>query len=235
MKAFVKVFVVFLGVPFGAAAAALGIIGIYSGWATPEAAFKWTMGMLPWIIGLSAFLAAGFVSVKDKHALAELTTPRIKIAYYGTDFSEDERDSTIDGVLAYIELTGLSHKRVDFHVWCSDAMHTERGKQNLLLTKREGWHRFLTRTEIHRLAVLKLEWNTVPAPFIRCLLPYQQHQDHFMSGGKFLINISAFGEMEPIHIQLRCWAEDKKFRVEEVKPMLSLADLRSTETNGINA
>jgi hypothetical protein len=62
-------------------------------------------------------------------------------------------------------------------------------------------------------------------------LPYQQHQGLFLSGGKFLINVSAFGAMEPVHIQLRCWAEDRKFIVEEVKPMLSLDALRSEKTN----
>jgi hypothetical protein len=125
MKAFLKVFVVFLGVPFGAATAVLGIVGIYSGWATPEAAFRWTMDALPWIIGLSSFLAAGFVSVKDKHALAELMRPRIKMEYYGTDFSEDDNSGELTGVLAYIVLTGLSHGEVHFHLWCSDAMYAE--------------------------------------------------------------------------------------------------------------
>lgn len=226
MKTFLKVFIFVLTLPFGGLAVVLAIIGIYSGWATPETAYRWTMDALPWVIGLSAFLAASYVSIKDRHALAEIHTPRIKMEYYGTDFSASEHTGELDGVLAYIELTGLSHREIHFHLWCSDAMYTEKGKQQLLLNIGNGLHRKLTRTETHRVAVLQLSWITVPSPIILCLLPYQQYQDHLMSGGKFLVNISAFGEMEPVHIQLRCWAEDKKFLVEEVKPMENLASVR---------
>jgi hypothetical protein len=200
-------------------------MGIYTGLSDPHAAEEFVRKWLVFWLGFSGFITGLVISIKYKYELHTIITPRIGMKYHGTDFSTNSETDEINGVIAYIELIGLSHKQVHFYLWCSDASRTGRGKQHLELRIGKGLHRFLTRTERHRLPVLLFRWDRIPFPFIECLLPYQQHQDHLISGEQFLINISAFGEMEPVHLQLRCWCEDKKFRVEEVMPMENLDSL----------
>lgn len=226
MKAFLKVFILFVAFPLGSAGIALAALGIYTGWVTPEVAIKWVADMLPWIIGLSAFISASIVSVKDRHALLELIKPRILIEFHGTN-TYYKYNKAGDGILASIKLTGLCHKRVDFHVYCSASISTKPGSQTLLIETGDGTHRFLAGPEPHLLPVLRYDWNIAP-PFIVCLVAANHMlTTQEMTGGEFMVTISAYGEMEPAHIQLHFWADDNKFCVEEVKPVQTLNELRA--------
>jgi hypothetical protein len=56
------------------------------------------------------------------------------------------------------------------------------------------------------------------------------HQDEIERGDEFLVTISAYGQMELAHIQLRCWTRDQKFHVEEVKPTKQLtSDIQGSQ------
>jgi len=175
---------------------------------------------LPYCIGVSSFISGLIASIRYQYELVKIKTPKIEMEYYGTDFKVE--NNNVIGVAAYIELTGVSTGETHFYIYCSDVKATRKGSQNLRLNRGSGMHRFLPRGEKTRIQVLLLEWNGVPAPYIKCCVPWQGHEDEIARGGEFLVNLSAFGDMEPVHIQLRCGADLKnhsKFLVEQVIPM----------------
>jgi len=215
MKTYASVFMWFLVLPTGGLFLVLVVMGLF-GAINEDSAVELNRKMLPWIIASSGFLAGLIVSIQDRHTLGEIVRPRIKMEYHGTDFRIE--DSRAIGVFAYIKLTGLCHEPVHFEVYCSDVTATNRGSQNLHRHVGVGTHRVLSRTEPELLPVLLYDWNKVPGPFIECLVASKLHQDEIERGDEFLVTISAYGKMEPAHIQLRCWIRDQKFNVEEVKP-----------------
>lgn len=204
MKTFLWVFTGLLFLPFAPAAIFLGVMGIYSGWSTPEATIQWIINASPWIVTVSSFTAGLIVSSRDRHKLLELSTPSVSLDL----FKEIQED--IEGVQrAFLEVTGLSANKVKIEVFGTDVRantptgYDIYGRFILHIASGVAQSFSVHRGETHR-SIPIIRYNPCEGgPSIHVEIPLQIPTTDIIRGDEFVLSLSAFGGTKPASMTLR--------------------------------